>query len=138
MKETLRRTVVLLTAVGLLALVVGMSVLQTPSAQSQDTDTTAAPAPEPTPTPTPEPTPLTALEPAPTHRAQGDFGEPIGDAYLQMLLEQHRAKPVAAYMTGFGFFGARTGPQSRPTPPRSSPGPGRRPSPASRRDRGAA
>lgn len=43
---------------------------------------------------------------APTHRAQIDFGAPVGDAYLRTILERHDAKMVVAYMTTAGFFGA--------------------------------
>ncbi len=41
-----------------------------------------------------------------THRAQIDFGAPVGDVYLQTLLDRHEAKMVVAYMTTAGFFGA--------------------------------
>ena len=41
-----------------------------------------------------------------THRAQIDFGAPVGDAYLQTLLDRHEAKMVVAYMTTAGFFGS--------------------------------
>ena len=41
-----------------------------------------------------------------THRAQIDFGAPVGDAHLQTLLDRHGAKMVVAYMTTAGFFGA--------------------------------
>lgn len=43
---------------------------------------------------------------APTHQAQIDFGAPVGDVYLQTLLDRHEAKMVVAYMTTAGFFGA--------------------------------
>ena len=41
-----------------------------------------------------------------THRAQIDFGAPVGDVYLRTLLDRHDAKMVVAYMTTVGFFGA--------------------------------
>lgn len=41
-----------------------------------------------------------------THRAQIDFGAPVGDAYLRTLLERHDANLTVAYMTTAGFSGA--------------------------------
>lgn len=41
-----------------------------------------------------------------THRAQVDFGTPVGDVYLRTLLDRHDAKMVVAYMTTSGFFGS--------------------------------
>ena len=41
-----------------------------------------------------------------THRAQVDFGTPVGDVYLRTLLDRYDAKMVVAYMTTSGFFGA--------------------------------
>ncbi len=90
MKEALRRIAVPLVMAGLLALALfaGRGMSQTPSAQAQGT------------------TPTTATSTSPTHRAQIDFGAPVGDAYLTTLLDRYEAKPILAYMTVAGFFGA--------------------------------
>ena len=55
----------------------------------------------------PPPTSATSTPPTTaTHRAQIDFGAPVGDAYLRTLLERHDAALTVAYMTTAGFYGA--------------------------------
>ena len=101
MKEALRRAAVPLAAAGLLAAAAVGGMLHTPPGQAPASmaATTTTSTPPTTATTTPAAS-------TPTHRAQVDFGSPVGDAYLRALLERYEARPVAAYMTTAGFFGA--------------------------------
>ena len=44
-----------------------------------------------------------------THKAQVDFGKAVSDDRLISLLDLYEVKPVLAYMTTAGFFGAHRG-----------------------------
>ena len=72
-----------------------------PPTNATSTPPTIDPPTKPPPTNATSTPPTTA-----THRAQIDFGAPVGDAYLGTLLERHDAKLTVAYMTTAGFYGA--------------------------------
>ena len=87
MDYILRHRTIFLTAAGLiaLALVVSAIMSQTLMVEGQGSP------------------PASATQP--THKAQVNFGNAVGDTYLTTLLGKHDAKIVGAYMTNEGFFG---------------------------------
>ena len=89
MNYLLRHRATFLTAAGLFAVAVAISVvmLQTLTAEGQ----TSPPAAQP-----------------PTHKAQVNFGYTLSDTFLTTLLNRHSAKIMGAYMTNEGFYGVHT------------------------------
>lgn len=84
--QTSRHRGVLLTAMGMIALAVAISVamLQTMTAEGQ----TSSPAAQ-----------------SPTHKAQVNFGYTLSDSFLTTLLDRHGVKVIGAYMANEGFYG---------------------------------
>ena len=120
MKPALTRTTILAISAASIALALVVSGCAAPTPASPVSGQSSAPLSDPatstpatpTATPTPVSIPATSTPAAATstssltHQAQVDFGKPVGDSYLQTLLDKYEAKMVAAYMTTGGFFGA--------------------------------
>ena len=114
MKKTLSRTAIIATSIWLIALVLVVSGCAAPTPPSPASAPLPDSATSTPPVPTGTSTPVAATSTL-THRAQVDFGKPVGDAYLQTILDKHEAMMVAAYLTTTGFFGAHRG--ATPTDP---------------------
>ena len=120
MKKTMRQATILAAPIWIIALAIVVSGCAAPTPASPVSGPSSAPLSD-SATSTP-PIPPGASTPVPTvaassltHRAQVDFGKPVGDAYLRTILDKHEAMMVTAYLTTTGFFGAHRG--TTPTDP---------------------